>query len=71
MGVRCEGWSGGGRCYVLDCTTACVCSEVPEAMLVRAQAASNWRDGLGRQERERERARGEEEEIRHKVRREG
>ena len=32
--------------YVLDCTTAWVCSEVPEAMLVKAQAASNWRDGL-------------------------
>lgn len=27
-------------------TTAWVCSEVPEAMLVRAQAASNWREGL-------------------------
>ena len=27
-------------------TTACVCCEVPEAMFVRAHAASNWRDGL-------------------------
>lgn len=26
-------------------TTARVCSEVPEAMLVRAQAASNWMGG--------------------------
>lgn len=32
--------------YLLDCTTACVCSEVPEAMLVKAQAASNCKDGL-------------------------
>lgn len=27
-------------------TTAFVCSEVPEAMFVKAQAASNWREGL-------------------------
>jgi len=27
-------------------TTARVCAEVPEAMLVRAHAASNCRDGL-------------------------
>lgn len=34
--------SGGSEVrYVLHCTTAWVCSEVPEAMLVRAQAASN------------------------------
>ena len=26
-------------------TTAAVCSEVPDAMLVSAQAASNWRGG--------------------------
>lgn len=32
--------------HLLDWTTAWVCSEVPEAILVRAQAASNWRDGL-------------------------
>lgn len=31
---------------ILDWTTAWVCSEVPDAMLVRAQAASNWREGL-------------------------
>lgn len=29
-----------------DLTTAWVCADVPEAMLVRAQAASNWREGL-------------------------
>jgi len=27
-------------------TTACVCADVPEAMLVNAHAASNWSDGL-------------------------
>ena len=27
-------------------TTACVCCEVPEAILVRAQAASNCKEGL-------------------------
>lgn len=32
--------------HLLDWTTAWVCSEVPEAMLVSAQAASNWREGL-------------------------
>lgn len=32
--------------HILDWTTAWVCSEVPDAMLVRAQAASNWREGL-------------------------
>lgn len=37
---------------VLDCTTACVCSDVPDAMLVRAQAASNCREGLQNRERE-------------------
>jgi len=31
---------------LLDLTTAWVCADVPEAMLVRAQAASNWREGL-------------------------
>lgn len=31
---------------LLDLTTAWVCADVPEAMLVRAQAASNWRLGL-------------------------
>lgn len=35
-----------GLRYVLDWTTAWVCSEVPEAILVKAQAASNWREGL-------------------------
>ena len=28
------------------CTTACVCLEVPEAMFVNAQAASNCNDDL-------------------------
>lgn len=31
---------------LLDLTTAWVCADVPEAMLVKAQAASNWREGL-------------------------
>lgn len=32
------------KSYLLDWTTAWVCSEVPDAMLVRAQAASNcWK----------------------------
>lgn len=31
---------------LLDLTTAWVCADVPEAMLVSAQAASNWREGL-------------------------
>lgn len=31
---------------LLDLTTAWVCADVPEAMLVRAQAASNCREGL-------------------------
>lgn len=31
-------------------TTAFVCSEVPEAMFVKAQAASNWREGLQNKE---------------------
>lgn len=31
---------------LLDWTTACVCSEVPEAMFVKAQAASNCKEGL-------------------------
>lgn len=39
---------------VLDCTTACVCSDVPDAMLVRAQAASNCREGLQNRERQNE-----------------
>ena len=30
----------------LASTTACVCCDVPEAMFVRAHAASNWREGL-------------------------
>lgn len=34
--------------HLLDWTTAWVCSEVPDAMLVSAQAASNCRDGLSR-----------------------
>lgn len=33
---------------LLDLTTACVCAEVPDAMLVKAQAASNCNDGLER-----------------------
>lgn len=37
---------------LLDLTTAWVCADVPEAMLVRAQAASNCKEGL-RGERER------------------
>lgn len=39
---------GEREVHLLDWTTAWVCSEVPEAILVRAQAASNWRDGLQR-----------------------
>lgn len=31
---------------LLDWTTACVCSEVPEAIFVNAQAASNCKEGL-------------------------
>lgn len=31
---------------LLDWTTACVCSEVPEAMFVKAHAASNCKEGL-------------------------
>lgn len=33
---------------LLDLTTACVCVEVPDAMLVKAQAASNCNEGLKR-----------------------
>jgi len=41
----------GMTCYqrgnsIPACTTAWVCAEVPEAMLVSAHAASNWSDGL-------------------------
>lgn len=32
--------------HLLDCTTAWVCKEVPDAMLVKAQAASNCKEGL-------------------------
>ena len=32
--------------YVPAFTTACVCLEVPDAMFVKAQAASNCKDGL-------------------------
>lgn len=32
--------------HSLDLTTACVCSEVPEAILVKAHAASNCNEGL-------------------------
>lgn len=46
-----------GEWHVLDSTTAWVCSEVPDAMLVRAQAASNWREGL-QEGKEGERYRG-------------
>lgn len=35
--------------YLLDCTTAWVCAEVPDAMLVNAQAASNCNEGLQKQ----------------------
>lgn len=31
---------------LLDCTTAWVCAEVPDAILVSAQAASNCNEGL-------------------------
>lgn len=31
---------------LLDWTTACVCSEVPDAMFVKAHAASNCKEGL-------------------------
>lgn len=41
-----------GEWHIPDWTTAWVCSEVPEAILVRAQAASNWREGLQDTERE-------------------
>lgn len=40
--------------YVLDCTTAWVCSDVPDAMLVKAQAASNCREGLQNRERDKD-----------------
>lgn len=39
---------------LLDLTTACVCAEVPDAMLVKAQAASNCNEGLERDMRKRE-----------------
>lgn len=32
--------------YSLDWTTACVCSDVPDAMFVKAHAASNCKEGL-------------------------
>lgn len=36
---------------LLDLTTACVCADVPDAMLVKAQAASNCNEGLMKKER--------------------
>lgn len=38
--------SKGKLQYLLDCTTAWVCAEVPDAMLVNAHAASNCNEGL-------------------------
>lgn len=46
----------GSKCplqHSLDWTTAWVCSEVPEAMFVRAHAASNCKEGLQRKKNHR------------------
>lgn len=40
--------------HLLDLTTACVCADVPDAMLVKAQAASNCNEGLMKKERKTE-----------------